>query len=382
MPPHDSARSDTNAKTAQMVELISEIGPDIPEISRRLGQFKESVRYRYKEKILRRGLAVQAVVDHEKLGLKQLEVIADFAPEFEEYAQSILAALSDIFYVTSFEKLFPKGQYLIGAAVPGEFVTDWVRFVNDLRWKKGLLTSVEVHEFDWFRRVPMRTQFYDFGQGRWDYDWPDQAAGDTKTAAYFPSSKGKFDSTDLLILKELYIDASRSLVEIAGKLRENYKRLAWHYSTHVLASKMIKGFSLRWPGTRYDPKIERALHRQHRYFGIDLIAKNLSKVERMELMSNTNRLPFLWSEAGGERDYFAQLAFPADFFTEAMQRMEEVVRPVKDRTDLYQPDMTKALAFTISYRLYDQQAKRWTLDMPMLQNKFDELILKIKEKRG
>ena len=38
---------DTSYKTAEMVKLISEIGPDIPEISRRLGQYKESVRYRY-----------------------------------------------------------------------------------------------------------------------------------------------------------------------------------------------------------------------------------------------------------------------------------------------------------------------------------------------
>ena len=95
---------------------------------------------------------------------------------------------------------------------------------------------------------------------------------------------------------------------------------------------MIKGYTLRWPGTKYDSKEERALHRQHRYFWVDLLAKGLSKVERMDLMSKTNRLPFQWAEAGGEGDYFSQMAFPVDFFTEAMQHMEEVIRPVKDMT--------------------------------------------------
>ncbi len=377
----DSGREDTNSRTAQLVQLISEIGPDIPEISRRLGQFKESVRYRYKEKVLKRGLAVQAIVDHEKLGLKQLEVIADFSAEFDEYAQSILAAMSEIFYVTSFEKLFPKGRYLIGAAVPEEFVPGWSGFVNELRGK-GVLTSVEVHGFDWFRRVPMKTQFYDFDAGRWDYDWSNQTGMNFGSAAYAPSPRAKFDSIDLFILKELYIDASRSLVDISVKLKENYKKLAWHYNTHVLGRKLVKGFSVRWPGTKYDYKIDKALHRQHRYFGVDLVARDLSEVERMDLMSKTNKMPFLWAEAGGGRSYFAQLAFPVDFFTEAMQRMEEIIRPVKDKADLYLPDQTRALAFTISYRLYDQRSRRWTLDVPMLQNKFDELIVKIKEKRG
>jgi len=40
------SKKDVNTRTAQLVQLLTEIGPDIPEIARRLGQFKESVRYR------------------------------------------------------------------------------------------------------------------------------------------------------------------------------------------------------------------------------------------------------------------------------------------------------------------------------------------------
>lgn len=120
-----------------MVQLISEIGPDIPEISRRLGQFKESVRYRYKEKILNHGFAVQASIDYEKLGLKHFEMVVDFSKDSREYAQSIMAAMSDICYIAGFEKLFPKGDYLVRADVPGEFVDQFKNFINAL-WRKGL----------------------------------------------------------------------------------------------------------------------------------------------------------------------------------------------------------------------------------------------------
>ena len=84
-----SASDDTNTRTAQLVKLISEIGPDIPEISRRLGQFKESVRYRYKEKVLEKGFGVQASLNHEKLGLRRVVLVMDLAPDYNTYAHAI-----------------------------------------------------------------------------------------------------------------------------------------------------------------------------------------------------------------------------------------------------------------------------------------------------
>ena len=36
----------SNVKTGQLARMITEIGPNISEIARQLGQFKESVRYR------------------------------------------------------------------------------------------------------------------------------------------------------------------------------------------------------------------------------------------------------------------------------------------------------------------------------------------------
>ncbi len=363
-----------------MVQLISEIGPDIPEIAKRLGQFKESVRYRYKSKILDKGFAVQALIDYAKLGLRHIEMVIRFADQFEEHAQAILTAMSDLCYVSGFEKVFPKKDYIVGADVPEELVDEYIGFMNWL-CRKGLFTHMDVHTFDWFRRIPMRTQFYDFNAGRWDFDWSSNPSGRLEMAAYVKSERAKFDFTDLVILKELYIDATRSLVEISRKLGENYKRLVWHYNTHVLGLGLIKGFTVRWPGTKYDYKIDKVLHRQHRYFWIDLIVRGLSEVERMDLTSKINRLPFVWAEAGG-KDYFVQLAFPVDFFTEAMQYIETILGRTRNRAELYIPDQTTALAFTISYKLYDQNAHKWVFDAAALENNFAELILEIKERRG
>lgn len=362
-----------------MVQLISEIGPDIPEIARRLGQYKESVRYRYKEKILDKNLAVQAIVDHEKLGLRQLEVIIDFPNDLREYAQSILTGMSELCYVTSFEKLLPKGQYLVGAAVPEEFVGTYLKFLDDLR-RKGVFSAVEAYTFDWFRRAPMQAESYDFNAGRWDFDWS-KSTGTFEAVAYTPSQRSRFDHVDLLILKELRVDATPPMTEISRKIGVEYKKLTWHYKAHVLGPKLIRGYSIRWPGTKYESKIERALQRQHRYFWVDLIVKDIGSVEEMELRSEINRLPFVWAEAGG-KNYFAQLAFPVDFFTEGMQFLEKSFDKVRERMEMHLMDQTNALAFTFSYKLFDEKRREWTLDIPSLQKKFDGLILRIKERGG
>ena len=100
----DEPESSVNARTVALVKVLTELGPEIPEIARRLGQFKESVRYRYKEKILSKGYAVQAAVDHERLGLRRMMLIADFAPTYRNYAPAILTEMSEVCYVVGFAK--------------------------------------------------------------------------------------------------------------------------------------------------------------------------------------------------------------------------------------------------------------------------------------
>ena len=367
-------RAHTNSKTVQLAELLTQIGPDINEISRRLGQYKESVRYRYQERILGKGMALQAAIDHEKLGLRRVVFIVEFAPEYEQYAQSILIAMSDLCYVTEFDLTMPNGGYMINASVPEELLGRYFDFIRALE-AKGLFRCKKILAFEWYRQVPMRAKFYDFDTGRWDFEWSN--LGRPEAWRYKPSGRIRFDYTDLLILKELRIDSTQLLKDMAKKFNIGYKKVAWHYNTHVKKRGLLRGYTLNWMGTRYDFKLEKALHRKHRYFHVDMLAENLSEVERMELMSRTNALPFIWAEAGGQ-NYWAQFAFPVDNMVEAYQYLADAIRPVKDRAQIIAIDQTNALSFTISYKLYDRK-KGWMLDENELLAKFGELLPKIKQ---
>ena len=367
---------DVNSRTVQMVKLLTEVGPDIPEISRRLGQFKESVRYRYKEKVVNRGFAVQAAIDHEKLGLKRIISIAEVPEPYIKYAQSILVAMHELCYVVSFEKALVGGEHIIHITAPTEKADEIKRFLRTLG-ERGLFSRLEVIDYDWFRNASMKADYYDFDTGRWDFDWQKESSEDYKSAAYVPSTGVKFDYTDLLIVKELQIDANKSLKEISDKLDINYKKLAWHHTTHVLTRGMIPSYTVNWMGTRYDYTLEKALHRKHRYFAVDFLVRDVTELELMTLRHSIDRLPFLWAEAGG-KNYYASFGIPVDNVVEGLQYLGNVARSMKERTSVYPIDQTEAARFTIPYKLYDPSSREWTFDRNELEQKFESLLLQIK----
>jgi len=370
------SESSVNSRIVQLVELLTELGPDVPEIARRLGQFKESVRYRYKEKILNKGFAVQAAVDHERLGLERIILIADFSQTYKNYAAAILTAMSEVSYVVGFAKSLIGTEYVVNLTVPTELVGEVRQFLLALQ-ERGMFARLDILEFDWFRIAPMKPEFYDFDTGRWDFEWQNPTPQDYEAAAYLPSKRGKFDYIDLLIIKELQMDANKSLKEIAEKLNINYKKLAWHHTAHVCSQKLLSGYTVNWMGTRYDYNLEKVLHRKHRYFVVDLMIKDVNEFNVMNLRQQLDRLPFLWGEAAG-RNYFAELFLPVDYVVEGLQYLGNAAADVRDRMSLFTLDQTEAARFTLPYSLYDGATRKWAFDKQELIKKFEKLIVQIK----
>jgi len=369
--------SNVNTRTVQLVKLLTEVGPDIPEISRRLGQFKESVRYRYKEKILNKGFAVQAMVDHERLGLQRVIAVLDFTDVYKKFSQSILASMNELCYLVSFSRTMPGGYYVASFSAPREAVRDLKLFLSLMK-EKGMFSRLDIAEFDWLRVVPMKSEFYDFDTGIWDFDWTAKNTSDFVSAQYVPSTPARFDFVDLLLIKEYQMDANKSLKEISDRLKVNYKKLAWHFSTHVAGRHLLSGYRVNWMGTRYDYAIEKALHRQHKYFAVTMLVRGVTEYETMSLRQAVDRLPFLWSEAAG-KNYFCEFAFPVDFVVEGLQFLTEAISSVKERAEIYVIDQSDAAGFTISYQKFNQTRKRWEFNLPDLIARFDALILEIKK---
>jgi hypothetical protein len=370
---------------AQLATLIMKMGPDIDHISRISGQYKETIRYRYKEKIIGKGFAIHARVNFEGLGMQRVAMKVSLNKDYAPHARDLFVAMNKLCYLVSFSQLLPEGSYMLQASVPKEHKSGFIDLMKKLKGL-GIFDSIEFYTFDWFRNVPMRAEFFDFDHGLWDFDWT-RTVEPGKNDNPGPFEPFTFDKLDLLILKELQMDATRSLSEIKESIKANngtdinYKTLAWHWAKHVQEKRMINGYVLRWMGTTYDSVTERAKHRQHKYIMIPVFVRGVTDEERVALMGEMNKVPFLWCEAAGE-DYHAQFAFPVEMVNDAFSYLKDALARFGPRASYSVMDQTAALSFTFSYALFDDEAKKWTFNEAELAARFESLVLKIREGSG
>lgn len=372
---HFKKPRDINAKIAEFAKLVTEVGPDVPLIAEKMGEHKESVRYWFK-KLLKQGIVIQPSVNFERIGLSRVVAVADFAKEFESQAEPILIAMGQLCYVHSFVKTIPEGHYIIKGTVPFESVNAWIEMMRRLE-EDGLFTAVEFTTYDWARNAPMKADLYDFEEGRWEYEWG-VAAKVYPEVLEGPSPRAPVDKIDLEIIKWLQRDETKPLSEIQKETGINYKTLSFHHRKHVLGRQMLKGHKVNWIGTGYNPENDRGKHRRHTYQPIDIVLKDVTPGERATVMGLTNTLPFLWYEASGRSSYYAQLVFPTETISEAMQFLAAALLPVKERARWFMADQRHSLWFTLEPRLYDSESKTWKFNQSEVLAKFEQLLMQIK----
>ncbi len=355
-----SPRRGLNEELVLMARYLAEVGPNINEIARRTGQFKETVRYRYHKFFLDKGIKVQAVQSYSKLGFKRLVLIAKLAPACEANAKSIFDALSDLCYLRGYTRVMLSGEYVIHVAVPSELAEGCAAVYTALQ-EAGLFSELEILEFEEIRNPPMKPESFDFIRGTWSFDWNSARAKDMKLPLSGKPKVEKYDKVDLLIMKELDIDASRTLVKMAENLKMNLNALEFHYREHVKARGLIKGYRLVWQGTHYDLEEEKTVSRKDVYVELTLLLKSGTRDEVAELMLLLNKTPFLWSEAYGSA-YCAEVFLPNYAYVEFLEYIDEFANRVGEKLRVFVMDQSQALWFVISYSLFDGESKRWRLN--------------------
>ena len=366
---------DINAKVSEFVSLVNEVGPDIPLIAKRMGEHRESVRYWFK-KVLKDGILIQPTVNFERLGLVRVIVVADFTGDFASQAETILIALGKLCYVQSFVKTLPEEHYIVKATVPFEAVNPWIEMMRKLG-DSGVFKSLDFSVYDSARNAPMKSSMFDFEEGKWDYAWSAQSKVYPE-AIEGPSPKTAVDQIDLEIIKRLQRDETKPLSEIQKETGINYKTLSFHHRKHVLGKQMLRGHRVNWLGTTRNPANDRSKHRRHTYQPIDVLVKDITTVERATLMGMMNALPFLWYEASGRSCYYAQLVFPTENISEALQYLARALLPVRDRARWFMVDQSHSLVMTVEPALFDSETKAWRFNQSEVLAKVDQVLLRIK----
>ncbi len=367
---------------ASMVREIAVVGPRVPEIARRLGRHKETVRYWYK-KLEDHNFAIQGITNNQAFGLRRILLQVTIGEDYEDYVKPLMFAMNELCYVTSYAKALAEDYYSVNCAVPEGLLSEYFSFVEDLK-EMGLFKSLEFYDLGWSRNIPMRGEFYDFATGKWEFDLKSLTERESAFQPPEQYDEVKFDKIDLLIVKELYMDATRELREIQRSISQNdgvdinYKTLCWHLKEHVLGRKMIKGFRINWMGTRWDAVTDRPEQKSHSYIGVHFMVKNPTEEERLELMKKFDRLPVVWMEGAG-LDYFAELAVPTEMMIDFMEFLTKTMAPVRDRATFHIMDQRNAVGFFISYKLYDEETMSWRFNREELLVKFKALEAQVRQ---
>jgi DNA-binding Lrp family transcriptional regulator len=361
----------------EFVKLISELGPNINLVCKKMGVYRETGRYWYTKKLLAKGFVVQAGVAYERLGLKYIVMVIDFGDDFEKYAKPILWAMSELCYVRYYNRTLPGGDYIVHAIVPEESVAEYASLLEELR-ARGIFRSIKIFVADWHRNVPMRTEFFDFDRRAWDFDWARLAVKHDEKDEMGPQDKADFDRLDLEILKQFQLDANTTLTKIAAKAGSTMKNTQYHYWKHVVARGLIRNYRVNWLGTRYDYNREKAMHRMHRHLLLNLLATELAESEKLEVRAALNQFPCLWAEAVGEGFYYAEFAFPSEAAAEGYSALARALHSVRRKYALYIADYADATGFTLNPQLYDSTENAWQFKSRELLARFEELVLKIR----
>jgi len=348
-------------RESQILALILEVGVDIPEISRRSGIPLETVRYLYREHILKRRMRVQRELDHDKLGLKHIQFVVTSDPELEPlfFNSTLLSGVWEELYLNTMYRIIPEDQIFLDHLAPPPVhakLRDFYRGLEDLG-------AVRVHQTYDCTRVThprMWVEDYNWELPGWDFDWSPSSLRPPQNVDDPPTSEPvKFDKTDLLIVQELQYRYDQKVTDVAARNSIDPYSASWHFRKHVEARGLFGEYRINWLGTARVTKTEHAPQQRQSFIGMNFIAKGLSSAEMMNVRAHLHSIPYLYREEVGDSDYNAETFIPLHSLMEAFGFFAKILRPLKGRARIFTVDQSGAVNYAINPRLFDVESKRW-----------------------
>lgn len=331
------------------------MGPrNIASISRLTGAHQETVRYKIKKRFAKLGFRFQAEVDYPRIGLGLHWATLRFSAPLEEIAPRILRLLNKYAYLTHFSKTIPQGYYVAIFAIPEGLEDEHRQFLERLRNKK-FVQEIGIEEVVSESHRPMATDFFNFRPGTWEVEW-----GKVRNVEGTPLPTPKkhqtlqVDYQDLLLIKELQMDALQHVVGIAKKMKANPKALEYHYRNHVVGEKLISSYRTRWM-----QDVTKTL--AHSVAFTRYTFKGLAPGEYTKVQGAVSKIPFLWAEdLLGDGTYIATLNVPLSELVQTNAYLNDEMAGLGTKVEVGYLKPNESSNFTIPHQMFD--GKSWKFD--------------------
>lgn len=296
------------------------------------------------------GISVQTVADLEKIGLQRVRVFFKLVSALRD-----IKALFNGLYQNSGLRSYARSMYThvfdCEFAIPSGTQLELQRLLQKLQDMK-LISNVEIRRLVWKDILMLKTQFFDYSRKEWDVDFS-TLSGNPSVQISAKSDPERFDFSDLLVIKELELNAWAKIVELAKKTNVSVGDTAYHLNRHVFERRLIKSFKLRWDGTREAWLKHSLINKTYLFRGIS----NESARHAMSIMTSN---PFTWSHMRAEDGaYIAEVAFPLSQYSEGTQYMSSQLRALDLSPEVSEKDWSCLSSFTIPYMLYNKDKSAW-----------------------
>jgi hypothetical protein len=360
-------RKSGTARRAQrelvILEHMQRIGPDVTQISKMTGIPRETVRYLYKEHILKKRIRVQREIDHEKLGLSYIEFLVKFPSEVDRLfdpRQGPFAGLWENIYSSSIYRIIPDNYRFIGHLAPPSLHPRLEQFYEKLE-KIGLCRVIERYHADHLVHAPMWVEKYDIERNAWDFDWEVRGKKRPPIAVESPVSEPvELDRTDLEIVSLQQMDPQASMSSLAAKMKMKQPTFAYHWREHITGRGFYKGWYVRWLGTHLDPKTGLIL-RRHSSAAINVLARDLSPVEMMNFRAQLHSIPFLWGEQIGTHvgEVNAETLVPGNELVDYFDFLGKITAQLQDKVRIMMVDQQSSSVQALHPHLFDESRGGW-----------------------
>jgi len=282
------------------------------------------------------------------------------SPKLAVPPRSLFLAMNEYAFLVYYGKLLPQGSFACLFAIPEGREKDHEVFLTSLQ-NRRIIQSYSLNEIVGSRHPAMNPSFFNFQSNRWDVDWnrvKSSEAHDVKMERKVQPAN--VDHYDLLLVKELQMDALQHIISVARKVRVNYKTLEYHYKAHVQKEKLVSGYLVRW---QHD--LERSV--SHSALMARLTFRDLGR-KFTSVQRAVSKIPFLWAETvEADGTYIATVHIPVQEATSTFDYLNSQIPDLYGKVELSFVKRSEASAFTIPYQMFD---KGWNYDPEKMKLSF------------
>jgi len=233
------------------LRILEAIGAETPRninaVAEKLGIKGATLRARMRR--LKPLIFLNINVYHTFIGLRKVCVFAKAALGKEKLLFECLKSLDFWLYVSRCYGEF-EGCFAL-YAIPPRNEPEFKSFLETLK-RRGIVESLEFFWSTCFHTVNPTTNWYDAQSNKWVFPWEQwieeiqknqqiDLPYSLKDPAAFPQ---KADYIDIFTLKELEIDATKSLRSIASKLGVSLQTVKYHFDNHIVKRRLLESFQV------------------------------------------------------------------------------------------------------------------------------------------